>query len=64
MFIIYTHLFNFLMMGIQISLVRFFVFKNLFQNKMNKSIKVLSIAAYYFFPSLRQFSISAKEVNW
>ena len=28
---------------------------------MNKSIKVLSIAAYYFFPSLRQFSNSISK---
>jgi len=32
-----------------------------FQNKMNEQIKVLSIAAYYFFPSLRQFSNSTSK---
>jgi len=30
---------------------------------MNRSIKVLSIAAYYFFPSLRQFSNSISRKN-
>ena len=34
---------------------------HLFQNKMNEQIKVLSIAAYYFFPSLRQFSNSISK---
>ena len=49
-------------MGVQISSVRFLCSKmHLFQTKwMNRSIKVLSIAAYYFFPSLN-FRISSRK---
>ena len=47
-------------LGVQINSVRLLCI--FFKTKwMNRSIKVLSITAYYFFPSLRQFSNSISK---